>query len=296
MLDGNSFALPWYRALQQVFAFINSTEGALIGSVLSVDTGAGLTGGPITTEGTISLAPIQPGDILLNTSNILAAPVGAPPARLTGVGTALAWANPQTITLTGDATGVSAPVDGSAPISITTVCIQAEKWTTARTLSLTGDATGSGSIDGSGDVSIAMTGVQAAKWTTPRILSFTGDLTGSGTVDGSADVATTLTLQNVVTAGTNTKITYDAKGLVTGGTQAAASDLSNGTTGSGAIVLADGADTTLPVLTVAALPTPTVGRQAMVSDSNASTFWAVVAGGGTTAIRVTADGTNWRIG
>lgn len=45
---------------------------------------------------------------------------------------------------------------------------------------------------------------------------------------------------SAITGATNTKITYDSKGLVTGGSQASAGDLSNGTTGTGgAIVLAN---------------------------------------------------------
>lgn len=60
--------------------------------------------------------------------------------------------------------------------------------------------------------------------------ALTGDVTTSG-----GSLATTLA--TVVSASTQTKITYNAKGLVTAGSQAAASDLSNGTTGSGSIVL-----------------------------------------------------------
>jgi hypothetical protein len=73
----------------------------------------------------------------------------------------------------------------------------------------------------------------APKWTTARTLSFTGDATGSGSVDGSANVATALTLPNIVTAATNLKITYNAKGQVTAGAAAvlASSDFANqGTT------------------------------------------------------------------
>src|SRR5208282_2041538 len=69
-----------------------------------------------------------------------------------------------------------------------------------------------------------------------------GDVTTSG--------SNVVTLATVATAGTNTKITYNAKGLVTSGTQAAASDLSNGTTGSGMIVLQ-----TSPALTSPAIST-----------------------------------------
>lgn len=62
------------------------------------------------------------------------------------------------------------------------------------------------------------------------------------TLSGDATLAASgaITLATVATPGTATKITFNAKGLVTAGVQAAASDLSNGTTGSGAIVLATG--------------------------------------------------------
>lgn len=54
-----------------------------------------------------------------------------------------------------------------------------------------------------------------------------------------------------------------------------------------------------PVYTVAALPTPSsalTNVRAFVSDSNATTFAAVVAGGGANGVPVYCDGTNWRIG
>jgi hypothetical protein len=69
--------------------------------------------------------------------------------------------------------------------------------------------------------------------------------------DATLGASGALTLASVVSASTATKITYNAKGLVTAGAQAAASDLSNGTTGSGAIVLA-----TSPTLVTPALGTP----------------------------------------
>jgi hypothetical protein len=56
------------------------------------------------------------------------------------------------------------------------------------------------------------------------------------------------TLKNTGTAGTYTKVTTDAQGRVSSGAQAAASDLSNGTTGSGAIVLTTGPSIANPSL------------------------------------------------
>ena len=66
----------------------------------------------------------------------------------------------------------------------------------------------------------------ATKWATGRTIATTGDATGtSGAFDGSANLSFALTLANVVTAGTGTKITYDAKGRVTASTTLSASDI-----------------------------------------------------------------------
>ena len=48
---------------------------------------------------------------------------------------------------------------------------------------------------------------------------------------------------------------------------------------------------------VANLPNPAPqGARAMVTNSNTSTFYAVVAGGGSYVVPVYYDGTNWRVG
>lgn len=51
------------------------------------------------------------------------------------------------------------------------------------------------------------------------------------------------------------------------------------------------------VLTVAGLPTAHVkGARSFVNDATATTFASGVIGGGTNAVPVFDDGTNWRIG
>lgn len=56
-------------------------------------------------------------------------------------------------------------------------------------------------------------------------------------------------------------------------------------------------ETPLPTSTVANLPaTPTVGQQAVVTDSNTTTFNAAVGGGGTSTMRVWWNGSNWVAG
>lgn len=55
----------------------------------------------------------------------------------------------------------------------------------------------------------------------------------------------------------------------------------------------------LTAVTVSALPsaaTVGAGTSMFVSDANATTYNSVVAGGGSNGLRVTSDGTNWRIG
>lgn len=50
------------------------------------------------------------------------------------------------------------------------------------------------------------------------------------------------------------------------------------------------------VATLTAAATAGAGARAFVSDSNATTFAAVVAGGGANGVPVYSDGTDWRIG
>ncbi|WP_028684156.1 gp53-like domain-containing protein [Pseudomonas chlororaphis] len=67
---------------------------------------------------------------------------------------------------------------------------------------------------------------QASKLATARALSFKGAATGSGSFDGSADIEIALALANSgVVAGSWPKVTVNSKGLVTGGSALAASDL-----------------------------------------------------------------------
>ena len=83
--------------------------------------------------------------------------------------------------------------------------------------------------------------------------TLTGIIKGNGTNAFTiASGGTDFVVPNAaITGATNTKITYDSKGLVTAGSQAAASDLSNGTTGTGTIVLSNTPTLITPNLGVA---------------------------------------------
>jgi hypothetical protein len=70
----------------------------------------------------------------------------------------------------------------------------------------------------------------ATKLATARDISLSGDATGTASFDGSANASITTTLATVNSnVGTYTKVTINAKGLATAGSQASLSDLSSPT-------------------------------------------------------------------
>jgi hypothetical protein len=106
--------------------------------------------------------------------------------------------------------------------------------------------------------------------------------------------ATAATFFSLVT-GTGQVIFYINTGLTVGssfsGTQVVSID-------SGGNIVAIGRLTS-GVKTVAALAAPATagaGARMFVSDATATTFYSIVAGGGTNSVPVFCDGTNWRIG
>jgi hypothetical protein len=67
----------------------------------------------------------------------------------------------------------------------------------------------------------------ASKLATARSVALSGDASGTANFDGSADVSIAVTLPNVVMAGTSAKVSYDAKGRVTGAAALVAADIPN---------------------------------------------------------------------
>lgn len=95
-----------------------------------------------------------------------------------------------------------------------------------------------------GTLGISGGGTGATTFTSGRLIKYNGTNFVDAIAGGDYLVPNTN-----ITGATYTKITYDAKGLVTGGSQAAASDLSNGTTGTGGnIVLSTSPSITTPTL------------------------------------------------
>ena len=67
----------------------------------------------------------------------------------------------------------------------------------------------------------------ATKLLTSRSIAASGDANWTVNFDGSANATAVLTLANIVTAGTGTKLTYNAKGLITGSSSLTVSDITD---------------------------------------------------------------------
>jgi hypothetical protein len=118
-------------------------------------------------------------------------------------------------------------------------------------------------------------GCRAGTFSPPTGSSLNGPFTVNGnfTVTGSCTGCTGLT--DVGTPGTYTKVTTDTKGRVTAGATAAAADLSNGVTGSGAVVLTN---------------SPTIVTPTIASHVNAGHDHSNAAGGGNISSTAVAAG------
>jgi hypothetical protein len=167
------------------------------------------------------------------------------------------------------------------------------------------DASGTIPVSASGNIALSASGNISFTGTLPVANGGTGATTLTGLLKGNGTSAFTAATAGTdyvapnasITGGTNTKITYDSKGLVTAGTQAAASDLSNGTTGSGSIVLSTSPTLTTPNLGVASSTSETISGTAGNGFLELQTQSSAPVVGSTNSIRLFSNATGglaWR--
>jgi hypothetical protein len=135
-------------------------------------------------------------------------------------------------------------------LGISATAAAATKWATERTITLAGDASGSVSIDGSTNVTLTVAVADDSHaHAFANITSKPTTLSGYGITDAVAANA-------AITAGTSTKITYDAKGLVTAGASLVAADIPN----------LDTAKITSGTFAIARIPTGTTSSTVALGD------------------------------
>jgi len=225
-----------------------------LGSATTVTTNANLTG-PITSVGNTTSVASQTGTgstFVMSASPILTTPnLGTPTAlvgtNITGTAAGLTAGNVtgivaganggtgvantgKTITLGGNLT-----TGGAYPTTLTSTAATTVTLPTTGTLAtLAGTEALTGKTINGLTPTASTTGFTIAGGTTSKTLTVSSDATVSGTNTGDQTLPTLVSLNAVaantaITAGTNTKITYDAKGLVTAGAAATTADIAAST-------------------------------------------------------------------
>ena len=204
------------------------------GTVTQVSTGTGLTGGPITTSGTISLANTAVTSGVYGTSTVVPQITVDAQGRITSVAN-VSIASGGVGTVTNVATGVGltgGPITSNGTISLANTAVVAAAYGSASQVgTFTVDAQGRLTAAANVAISISVANVSGAVPNTVNVIAGTG-LSGGGNLASNVTVSLANTAVTAGNYGSTTQvaaITIDAQGRITAAANVAVSGGGGGT-------------------------------------------------------------------
>ena len=206
------------------------------GTVTQVDTGTGLTGGPITTSGTVSLANTAVTAGVYGTSTVVPQITVDAQGRITSVANvSIASGGVGTVTNVATGTGLTGgPITSNGTISLANTAVVAAAYGSASQVgTFTVDAQGRLTAASNVAINIAVANVSGAVPNTVNVIAGTG-LSGGGNLAANITVNLANTAVTAGNYGSGTQvaaITIDAQGRITGAANVAITGGGGGGTG-----------------------------------------------------------------
>lgn len=204
------------------------------GTVTQVSTGTGLTGGPITTSGTISLANTAVTAGVYGTSTVVPQITVDAQGRITSVANvSISSGGVGTVTNVATGTGLTGgPITSSGTISLANTAVVAADYGSASQVgAFTVDAQGRLTAASNVAISISVANVSGAVPNTVNVIAGTG-LSGGGNLASNITVSLANTAVTTGNYGSSTQvaqITIDAQGRITAAANVAVSGGGGGT-------------------------------------------------------------------